>query len=191
MNINDNTLIYGVPQGISYGQNERVDELNERIYERNKPDSMLEPNFDPRPVPTKYALFPIVDRRAETNERIIKMPNYMQQYNFNPGTSAPVSGYVANINCENNLRNQYFALQRGAGQDLYMPNASSDLYNSASNTAFANPSRPREEQPYPRLFEKVQYKNENLPFIVSTPIGQDRFYNHTRTQLRNTIDIVN
>jgi len=190
MNINDNSSIYGVPQGILYGQNQRVDELNERIYERNKPDYFLEPNFDPRPVPTKYALFPIIDRRVEPNERIMKTPNYNIQYNFNPGTSAPVSGYVANIELESELRNQFFALQSGAGQDLFIPKTTSDMYAFGSSLIPQNSSR-KEEQPYPRLFEKLDYKNDNLPFIVSTPIGKDRFYNHTRTQLRNTIDIVN
>jgi hypothetical protein len=44
---------YGVPHGVLYGQNERVDELNERISARNAPDTHLKPNYDPRPVSTK------------------------------------------------------------------------------------------------------------------------------------------
>jgi len=188
MNINNNTPIYGIPQGIYYGQNERVDEINERIYDRNKSDSILEPNFDPRPVPTKYSLFPIIDRRSDSNERIMKIPNYMDKYNFNPGTSAPISGYVSNINCENSLRNQYFGLQKGVGQDVYIPSTKSDLYNSNLNI---QSNSVQDKQPHPGLFKSFDYKNENQPFIVSTPIGHDRFYNHTRTQLRNTIDIVN
>jgi hypothetical protein len=50
----------GVCKGIYYGQNERVDELNTRIQSRHFPDVDLPPNFDPRPVSTRFCLFPVV-----------------------------------------------------------------------------------------------------------------------------------
>ena len=52
--INQTSGVIGIPTGISYGQNERVDELNSRLFDRNHPDQSLKPNFDFRPVSTKY-----------------------------------------------------------------------------------------------------------------------------------------
>jgi hypothetical protein len=183
MNYQTSQSIYGIPTGISYGQNERVDELNTRISMRTVSDSILEPNFDPRPTPTKYSRFPIIDLRKQSNEHMYRVPNYTIDQ-FNPGTSrGPVSGFVSHIHTENQLRNQYFALQRDAGQSTYIPSTKSDLYHVSVDTT----SR-REPQPHPNLFTKMQYKNENLPFIQSTNIGKDRFHNHTRTQLRSLGD---
>ena len=51
MNTSDSSnKIYGIPNGVSYGQNERVEDLNTRINSRNTSDYALPPNFDPRPV---------------------------------------------------------------------------------------------------------------------------------------------
>ena len=51
MNLQEyNQPMYGVQEGILYGQNERVDELNERIMSRNTPDMTLAPNFDPHQI---------------------------------------------------------------------------------------------------------------------------------------------
>ena len=55
----ENKKIPDLPTYLYYGQNERVDELNARILERDVPDTQLAPNFSPRPVPTKYAVFPM------------------------------------------------------------------------------------------------------------------------------------
>ena len=71
MNINNNERMNGVPEYLYYGQNERVDELNNRIKERQFPDSPLEPMINPRSVPTKYSLFPIINRRKSMNEPVI------------------------------------------------------------------------------------------------------------------------
>ena len=68
---NRDDKILGVPVGVYYGQNERVDELNNRMESRQFPDSPLQPNFDPRSVPTKYSKFPIINRRKTMNEPVI------------------------------------------------------------------------------------------------------------------------
>ena len=143
-------------------QPDRVDELNERLYERNIPNMKLEPNFDPRPTSTKYAFFPLIALHKETKEIIQTKPTF------------------ANIQIENTLRNQHFALQHGIGHDIYIPSMSSQLYN----VSVPQTMKPPEIQPYPILFQTMTYTNENLPF----PVGYDMFHNHTRTQLRNTID---
>ena len=47
-------------------QIDRVQDLNDRIYERNIPSTNLPANINTRPVSTKYSLMPIFDIRKET-----------------------------------------------------------------------------------------------------------------------------
>jgi hypothetical protein len=181
MDLQNNNQIYGVHQGIQYGQNERVDELNKRICSRFISDSPLEPNFDPRPVSTKYALFPIVNRRKMVNEPSIPYPEYNHRINFTPTISrGPSAGYRNNVDIENSLRNQEYALQHGADQNVYVPASSSDLYNTTVVSAPSN-------QPHPRLFEQPQFSSMPHPNVENSVIGREQFCNHTRTQLRNAL----
>lgn len=183
MKYNENTKMNGVPNGeVWYGQNERVDELNNRYQSRQFSDNNLEPNFSPRPIPTKYSLFPIFERRTPNKIPIIKQPIYDIEQNFNPGTSSgPSSGFFNNINTETMLRNQIVSLQHGAEQGEYIPSSKSDLYN---NTIAPSTNR-NEEQPYPQLFTMPNFNNKIHPNINKEQIGSDLFNNHTRTQLRN------
>jgi len=178
--------LHGTVEGIYYGQNERVDELNTRIYDRNFPDSPLEPNFDPRPIPTKYSQFPIINRRTPVHESAIHYLNYNSRINFNPGTkSAPRSGFVNNIDLETFLRNQTFALQNGTGQDVYVPSSDSDLYKvQVQGTQTQNQNNP--EQPYPLLFNSPVFNQSIHPNMVNSNVGKEQFFNHTRSQLRDT-----
>lgn len=181
MNLHQETYpIHGVVQGIQYGQNDRVDELNERLTSRHYPDIPLEPNYDPRPVPTKYALFPIVNRRTPRQEAQLKYVEYDSEVIFSPGSSkAPTSGYVNKVDLETSLRNQNFALQHGAGQGTYIPASTSDLYKV---TVESKPS----VQPYPLLFERQMFSQSPHANVEYSIIGRDAFFNHTRTQLRNS-----
>jgi hypothetical protein len=178
MNINDNTKIYGIPDGIYYGQNERVDELNDRIFARGFPDIPLAPNFDPRPIPTKYSLFPIVNRRTPANVNITNYINHNVELNFNPGTQrAPPNGFFDNVDVETTLRNQNTAMQHGAYQGVFIPSSNSDLYK---NSVVSRPSL----QPYPELFSNYQYQTFISNKLENSNIGKDLFHNNTRTQLR-------
>jgi hypothetical protein len=181
MEISNQNTILGLPEYLYYGQNERVDELNDRIQTRHFPDSPLQPNFDPRPVPTKYAHFPIINRRTPLKEPVIPYLDYNSSVNFNPGTqNAPPSGYFNNIDLENRLRNQHFALQHGAEQNVYVPSSTSDMYRVVL------PSGSQQDpQPFPNLFDRPQFDSSPNPNVASTNIGKDMLYNHTRTQLRN------
>jgi hypothetical protein len=181
LQLNDNKIL-GVPVGVHYGQNERVDELNVRMSTRHFPDSPLEPNFDPRSVPTKYSRFPIVNRRKQFNEPVIPYLDYNQSVNFNPGTHrAPPSGFINNIDTETILRNQTFALQRGGEQGIYIPSSQSELYKVHVPMGSIN-----EPQPHPDLFSRQLFDQTPHPNVQGNNIGQDRFFNHTRTQLRGT-----
>jgi hypothetical protein len=95
-------------------------------------------------------------------------------------TNGPVSGYINNVNVESTLRNQFFALQKGADQNEYVPSKNSELYNVKVV------SRP-EEQPYPLLFKNQMILDKTLHANIrdNPHIGKDMFHNYTRTQLRN------
>uniref|UniRef100_A0A6C0I4Y4 Uncharacterized protein n=1 Tax=viral metagenome TaxID=1070528 RepID=A0A6C0I4Y4_9ZZZZ len=181
MNIHQSNYLPGLVDGVLYGQNERVDEINARQQARQFSDSPLEPNFSPRPVPTKFSLFPVVNPRAPATQPILPYPIFDPEANFNPGTKAPSSGYYQNIDIETMLRFQTVALQRGAGQGVYIPSSTSELYNQTVPQQGQNRT---DAQPNPHLFERYtldQTPNQN---VVGSSIGSDMFFNHTRTQLR-------
>jgi len=182
MELSDPNKIYGVVDGIIYGQYDRLDEINSRIFERSVPDPYLPPNFNPRPVPTKYTVFPILDKRMPAKVPIHPSYDYSLETSFTPPVSkkGPVSGYFNNVDLENHLRNQYFALQKGADQSVYIPNKESDLYKVYV------PSRPS-TQPHPNLFQQYALDQDLHANIQAVPnLGREVFNNNTRVQLRNT-----
>jgi len=178
---NTGDKMYGVVNGLFYGQNERVDELNARIQSRNYADHALPPNFDPRPVQTKYVKFPALDVYRKPIVQIESNYDYGLETNFTPPLMSvgPVSGFLNRVNTESSLRNQYFALQKGADQGIYVPDKNSDLYRVRI------PYIPG-EQTHPLLFENTQLDQSPHPNTINEPqIGADMFHNNTRTQLRN------
>ena len=178
-NNNNNDSLYGVHTGVMTGQNERVDELNQRMQTRYFPDITLAPNFDPRPVQTKQTLFPIMNIRKDSTYPILPSINHNVENNFNPGTrKGPSNGFLSNIDTETKLRNQTAVLQHGANQNVYVPSSSSDLYKVH---VVSSPS----EQPFPGLFVKEQLITNIPSSLQQGDIGRNRFSNHTRTQLRN------
>jgi hypothetical protein len=171
--------IHGIPKGLIVGQHARTDEINSRVSMRQFSDRPLAPNFNPRPVPTKYALFPIHDRRTTPLETIHAVPSHNVATNFSPATqNGPVETYLANIHTETLLRNQTVSLQKGAPQGVYMPSSSSDLYQTAVYGR-------TEEQTHPSLFSREKYQTQTSQVISESGIGKNTFFNHTRTQLRN------
>ena len=182
MDFQNNNKIKGLTEGVQYGQFERVDELNGRLASRHFSDNPLEPNFDIRPVSTKYSHFPVLDRQPINKESPINYTSYRLSNNFNPGNDkAPVSGYFSNIDLETNLRNQNFALQHGASQGVYVPTSESELYKVHVT------STPGEPQPHPDLFNKPNFDKSIHPNLYNSNIGSENFFNHTRTQLRNNL----
>lgn len=182
---NSEMLFQGVVQGCLVGQQDRVDALNDRIQGRQFSDIELRPNYDPRPVSTKYCKFPIIDP-------VINRNRDLKTYNNNPtldnnkipafysgSNNAP---FLRNIDLETNLRNQNIRLQHGAPQGMYVPSSNSDLFKTeipqSSNLG---------EQPFPELFNQTKVQNTTVPSITKyTSIGNMELFNHTRTQLRNT-----
>lgn len=184
MNIGEQNKVYGIPEGVYYGQFERTNELNDRIGGRQFPDMQLQPNINFRPVPTKYAYFPIIDRRTPATIRNRHYLDHVVDVNFNPGNDrAPVYGYFNNIDTEMKLRNQFFALQKGGDKGTYIPASTSDLYNS---TVYTTPGQYENTGgSHTLLFNPPDLNAPLHPNVANNNIGKDSFFNHTRTQLRN------
>lgn len=175
-NVNGSGL-YGVVNGVYYCGNDRLNELNNRISERNIPSEPLQPQLSMRAVPTKYTTMPILDQRANPNTQLNQYTTFNTMTTFNPGTSAPWSGYATNINTESLLHNQFFALQK-CDQSEYIPSSTSDLYN-----AFSSGSEQSVEQPYPNLFVPPVIYTKFNPNTCN--IGNNLFDNFTRQQIKN------
>jgi hypothetical protein len=156
---------------------QRTEELNQRIAYRNIPSSQLQPQFDIRPQSSKYAKMPIVDRHENHQVPLQALPAYDIETTFNPGTAqAPWSGFATNVNNESRLRNQFFALQKGAGQAVYIPAKNSDMYQvHVPKTAYA--------QPFPGLFTKIEFEEFNP---CPKNVGTGFFENCTRQQIKES-----
>lgn len=176
--INENEGMYGVIQGYKVCNIERNLELDNRIYQRNIPSAPLQPSFSMRPVPTKYELMGIFDRRAPTSVPIQPVPSYNVSAVFNPGTSqAPWAGFANNVNTESLLRNQFFAIQN-CEQSQYIPSSTSDLYHLDSV--------PMSSNNLPNKFRHLQREEKFEPFNPNPcNLGSGLFMNHTRQQLKD------
>jgi hypothetical protein len=180
MNINEfSEGVRGAQQGLMLGQDPRVDELNERLQSRHFPDRPLQPNFDPRSTPTKYARFPMIERRALVSESIQPGTPFDIHTNFNPATNrGPVGAYLANIDTDTVLRGYYNSLQHGADQSVYIPHSSSNMYLGIQAVGR------QEIQTHTDLFSR----NRDFQTTVSdvaTKTGHQPFSNYTRIQLRD------
>jgi len=184
MEITDaNRRVESLPTYLYRGQFDRTDELNNRILERTVSDKPLPPNFTPRPVLSKYALFPMLDARKPTTVPIQPNYNYSIESNFTPPLMnvGPVSGIINNIPLESDLRNQNFALHKGNDSTVYVPSSNSDLYKVYIQSAPSN-------QPHPDLFDQPSFSQLTHPNIQNNPqVGTDRFHNNTRTQLKTLV----
>ncbi len=173
---------YGVEYGVSVGQHARTEDLNDRIYQRHFPDVALKPNFDPRPVSTKYAIFPVVDSYARTTESYKPYLDYHTEVMFNPGNAkAPVDGFFRKVDLESDLRNQTHLLEKYDLGNKYIPSLESDMYRvtvkSSDNGAALNA--------HPLLFSPFLVSgSQDAEAAIPSTVGVDRFHNHTRTQLR-------
>jgi hypothetical protein len=136
----------------------RVEELNQRIYQRVQGDTPSF-SFSPRPVATKYTMMPVVDQRTSGKE-INQVPIFDVTRNFLPGDSAPWSGKAENIDIETDL---YLG-------KTYFPSTKSDLYKVSV------PNKPV-EQPFPLLQASVVTSDNGIKAKIPE---QQLFYNVTR-----------
>ena len=176
----------GVADGAYRLNIDRLEVLNERMFERNVPSSILQQQFSQRPVSTKYSILPMVDKYKESNVPIDTQPIYKQKDVFNPGTSAPFNGYVNAVNDESRLRNQFFALQK-CEQSVYVPSSQSDLYtvNIPPNPSHQNSYGGTQDDNHSLLFNEEEFIQFN-PNLFH--LGGNLFDNHTRQQLKGMSD---
>jgi len=160
--------------------NDRVNEINERILDRQFPSQNLDILYKPRPQQTRFNIMPTVD----TKHCIVNINNvsYDIKKTFNPGTTnGPWSGFVSKINDESILRNQVYTLQNNP-QSKYIPSIKSELYNPTQ----INISK--DNQPFPNLFKTYKYNssNDNENDDDSEKTDYLLFNNFTRQQLKDT-----
>jgi hypothetical protein len=179
MDLRDTTKIQGLVDGIVYQQHERTDELNDRIQQRVYSTHPLKPLYDIRPVSTKYAKFPMVDRRVPPQVALTSYLDYSTTGSFaSMESNGPVDGYFDNVNVESQLHNRYFALGSGS-KGVYVPSSNSDLYVGHALGAGSL----KDAQPFPTLFEDgVAGLSTSGP--SGPPVGFQQFLNSTRMQLR-------
>lgn len=178
--------IDGVADGAYIMNVNRLQELNDRIFERNIPSTILQQQFSQRPVSTKYSLLPLFDKYKEPTVPIETHQIYKQEEVFNPGTSAPFNGFINAINDESRLRNQFFALQR-CEQSVYVPSSQSDLYtvNIPQKSIQQEDSNGTNYDDRSLLFKEEDFDPFN-PNVFR--LGGSLFDNHTRQQLKGVSD---
>jgi len=177
--MNQTNKMYGVIQGLYTCNHGRVDELNNRIAERNIPSKELQPQYSIRPTSTKYGYMPILDQYNKSSIPLNSYTPYSTKTVFNPGNAkAPWNGFSNNINIESKLRNQFFALQK-CEQSEFVTSSTSDLYQTKIDYT-------QQKQTHPLLFDKPDLAPFN-PNIHN--LGGSLFNNHTRYQIKDTTDI--
>lgn len=186
--VQQNNKMSGVVEGAYRLNIDRLQVLNDRIFERNIPSTILQQQFSQRPVSTKYSMLPLFDNYKESSVPIENQPIYKQDQVFNPGTSAPFNGYVNAINDESRLRNQFFAMQK-CEQKEYVPSSQSDLYtvDIPQNLPIIHKDGDGFQYDDRSLLFKEDELGDFNPNVFR--LGGNLFENHTRQQLKGISDI--
>ena len=166
-----------VINGAYYCNQNRTTELSNRMYKRNVPSVPMQMNYDSRPVSTKFICMPIVDCRKPTFTSCERRPIYNTELMFAASDSLPFNGYQSNVDTESKLKNIFFPLQDCA-QSKFIPNSNSDLYNNS----YLTPNIKKTKMTNELLFKEEKFNSFN-PNACN--IGNDRFYNNTRVQVKN------
>ena len=165
---------------ITLQNHENQNAINNDIYQRNIPSENMQISLPQRSVSTKYAHFPILDSRRESNVLLNYTRPYDNNQMFFPGTRKPhFCRFAQNVDLESNLRNQFFALQK-ADQAVYVPNSNSNMYEN--NINFINTNKNLDNE---LLFNNNNGDFDNFNPNLSNKIGNEIFLNSTRVQLKN------
>ena len=148
--------------------------ISKPISKRNIPSKTLESSYMCHPASTRKVLMPMIDCRKVSKVEKAKHSIYHPSKTFNPGQSAPYSGYAESIDHESLLFNRFAPLQRG-GQHDFIPSSKSELYK---NQDYSN----QQSVPFQYL-NKTEYFN---PFNPNTcNLANNLFQNHTRQQTKD------
>lgn len=116
------------------------EDINKKIFSRNKASRDLDPVISFRGQHTKYNQFPIYDK-TKPIEAICNEFSFSNT--FTPGTSAPFYGYATNVDHESQLHNRFMPYQPSAPQGQFIPSSSSDMYKAdKSLSSFELPQVP-------------------------------------------------
>lgn len=163
--------------------NDRVNEINERIFERNLAYGNSDIPISFRSQNTKYTLYPILDKNQCSNSEPTNLP-FDTNNMFNPGNSkGPWSGYASNINHESVLKNQINALQNNP-KVTYIPEKNSQLYEYVLTNEKNN-----KLDDFHDLFKTPTFSNNNSNKSTISKLNnslESLFNNHTRQQLKDT-----
>lgn len=163
--------MFGVVNGVYLCNQERVNEINDRISDRNIPSTSLQPQYGIRPVSTKYGYMPVLDQYKKPNIKLNNYKSYSTKNVFNPGNAqAPWSGFANNVNVESELRNQFFALQK-CEQSAFVPSSNSDLYKTTVSYKAV-------QQTHPLLFDKPEF----TPFNPNILGCKENLFNNSTVQ---------
>lgn len=170
-----------IVDGLYTCQQPRTDELNDRIFSRIHSDNQLRPNYDPRPVSTKYSVFPIIECKTPIKTELKQYGDYEINRNFTSiTTNGPPMEFINNIDKESALRNQGIAKQKNNDMGIFVPSSSGDLYTVP--VAYGR----SETQTHTRLFDTPTFTtNRRIKNTENTVIGSNNFNNDTRSQLKN------
>ena len=138
-----------------YCQQNRTQELNNRIFSRNNAYFHQPPRYEPRPVETKRIKLPVISSNKVCDKTSKK------------------NGF--NIDLETVLQNRHFALQK-TELDQYVPSSTSTLYNDYV------PNFVQVNNPHTHL-NSVKINNNFNPNTYN--LAKNTFYNSTRTDLLN------
>ena len=167
--------MYGVIYGLYQCQEARVEDLNKRIYSRNKPGGALQKTFSPRPVPTRYVKMPIIDCRKPANVFIKNNGIFTPYKTFYPGDAqAPWAGFATAVDQDSRLKNIFFPLQN-CPQSSFVPSSDSDLYKYEIAVKST-------EMKHNLLFKKENFEAFNPN---KCDLGKKLFNNYTRYQVKS------
>ena len=131
--------MFGVVNGFYLRNDEITDSINARLAERGGVYMSVPYLYSPRPVSTKFVVFPVVDTPVSATA-------------IKPGPRDP---YMQNIDTESTLKNIQFARQDNP-MLTYIPSSTSDLYKVSVPSTNSH-------QPHPLLFANVISSPKHVP----------------------------
>ncbi len=174
--MNNNISNNGVVNGYYLTNFNNQNDINDRIFNNYaiNQDEIIEHKISFRPTPTKYVKMPMIDIKNEVKEfpkidasRKTSYISYPENGTFN--------AYMANIQDENHLRNQYNKLSK-CDIKCYVPSSNSDLYTSQYFNQNTNLNQHR------MLFQEPEHSPVNRNKFN---LEDELFNNHTRQQRNN------
>ena len=170
--------LYGQPHFISnviIQNEERVDELNDRIFSRNIGTHNPIMSFDPRSQTTSNTIFPGMNplRPTEDNNCLKQSQYFNTHKHFLPGDKQPYSGFASQVRSENEL-----ILNPSNCDRAFIPNSNSDLFQEDHTL-----STKVDISTHPLLNRTFVFQPRNMnPFNL----GSQQFIQaSTRTDVRN------